>query len=240
MSTIINSMGNCLQDMSLSHGLMMSLFMAGVMSGFTHCMAMCGPFVMSQTSKIEKLSDAALIPYHLGRLTTYSVMAILLYSVLNIVFLFLPIRSLIIAPILLTAALIFLINAFPQLAKYFAWAASFKIALPYRFISGLFQKLSSNATTSKKFMMGILLGFMPCGMVTSALMASATAPDVMSAAFAIMAFGAGTLPALMVTGFAGKALSLKYPMIMPRVTKAMMVWSSAWLIIMAGIILIEI
>lgn len=238
MSAILHSMGNCLEGMSLTHGLAASLFVAGLMSGFTHCMAMCGPFVISQTTKMEKLSDAALIPYHLGRLTTYTVMAVLLYSVLNVVFLFLPIRSFIIAPILLTAALIFMINAFPALGKYFSWAADFKISLPYRFVSGIFAKLSQNPTTPKKFMMGMILGFMPCGMVTSALMASATAPDVTGAALAMAAFGAGTLPALMMTGFASKALHLKYPMVMPRVTRVMMVWSSAWLIIMAGIILI--
>ncbi len=242
MTAIMQSMGNCLEGLSqglnLSHGLAASLFIAGLVSGFTHCMAMCGPFVMSQTGKIEKFRDAALLPYHFGRLTTYIFMAVLLYSVLNLVFLFMPIRSYIIAPILLTASLIFLMNAFPQISKYFPWAASFKISLPYRFISGLFGKLSQNPTTIKKYMIGILLGFMPCGMVTSALMASATAPNVMSAAFAMMAFGAGTIPALMITGFAGKALQLKYPKMMPQLTKAMMVWSSAWLIIMAGIILI--
>lgn len=241
LTDIMQSMGNCLQGVSqglnLSYGLAASLFVAGLVSGFTHCMAMCGPFVISQTGKVEKLRDAALLPYHFGRLTTYTIMAALLYSVLNLVFLFMPIRSFIIAPILLTAALIFLINAFPQIAKYFSWATSFKISLPYRYVSGLFGQLSHNPTMIKKFMMGLILGFMPCGMVTSALMASATAPDVMGAAFAMMAFGAGTIPALMVTGFAGKALQLKYPMVMPRLTKAMMVWSSAWLIIMAGIIL---
>lgn len=234
----MQGMANCLEGVSLSHGLMASLFIAGLMSGFTHCIAMCGPFVISQTEKMEKLSDAALLPYHLGRLTTYTVMAVLLYSVLNLVFLFMPVRSFIIAPILLTAALIFLINAFPRLAKYFSWISSLKISLPYRYIGGFFRKLSQNPTISKKFMIGIILGFMPCGMVTSALMASATAPDVMGAALAMMSFGAGTIPALMLTAFTGQALQLKYPTVMPRVTKVMMVWSSAWLIIMAGIILI--
>lgn len=234
----MQSMGSCLEGMNLSHGLIASLFFAGLMSGLTHCVAMCGPFVISQTEKMEKLSDAALLPYHVGRLVTYTLMAVLLYTVLNLAFLFMPIRSFIIVPILLTAALIFLINAFPQMAKYFAWAIRFKISLPYRFVSGLFRKLSNNPTTPKKFMMGIILGFMPCGMVTAALMASATAPDVMGAALAMMAFGVGTLPALMVTGFAGRALQIKYPRAMPRVAKVMMVWSSAWIIIMTGIILI--
>ena len=242
LTSILQSMGNCLQEVSLgmdaSRGLALSLFFAGIVSGLTHCTAMCGPFVISQTEKMEKLTEAALLPYHLGRLTTYTMMAVLLYSVLNVMFLFLPLRSFIIAPILLTAAFIFLLNAFPQLLKYFSWVTAFKISLPYRFVSSGFRKLSHNPTIFKKFMIGLILGFMPCGMVTSALMASATAPDVTGAAFAMMAFGMGTIPALMATAFAGKALQLKYPAIMPYVTKGMMIWSCAWLVIMAGVILI--
>lgn len=231
-------MGNCLQGMSLSHGLVFSLFGAGLISGFTHCVAMCGPFVISQSRGLEKVSGAALWPYHLGRLTTYTLMALLLFSVLNIVFLFMPIRSFIVAPILLTAALVFLVNAFPDLRRYFSWVSFFQMSLPYRFVENIFGKLSQDPTVVKRFMMGIVLGFMPCGMVTSALMASATAPNAVDASFAMMAFGVGTVPALMLTALTGRALELRYPKMMPCVTKVMMVWSSAWLVIMAGLILI--
>jgi len=194
----------------------MSLFVAGLVSGFTHCMAMCGPFVISQTKGIEKMREAALLPYHFGRLSTYVFLSILIYSVLNLVFLYLPVRSYLIAPILMTAGFIFLINAFPNLSKFFKWAGVIKISLPYRLVSG----------------------FMPCGMVTSALMASATAPTVMKAAIAMAAFGAGTIPALMMTAFGGQALRLKYPSAMPYVTRGMMIWSSASLFIIAGMLLI--
>jgi sulfite exporter TauE/SafE len=216
----------------------MSLFVAGLVSGFTHCMAMCGPFVISQTKGIEKMREAALLPYHFGRLSTYVFLSILIYSVLNLVFLYLPVRSYLIAPILMTAGFIFLINAFPNLSKFFKWAGVIKISLPYRLVSDLFQKLSVEPTTLKKYLMGIILGFMPCGMVTSALMASATAPTVMKAAIAMAAFGAGTIPALMMTAFGGQALRLKYPSAMPYVTRGMMIWSSASLFIIAGMLLI--
>jgi len=241
LTAILHSVGHCLEGVGLStvsHGLVTSLFFAGMVSGFTHCMGMCGPFVISQTKTMEKMSDAILLPYHIGRLTTYTLMAVLLNTVLNVVFLFLPLRSVLIAPVLLTASLIFIVNAFPQIGQYFSWILNLRIAVPYRVIADAFQKLSHHPTGFKKFILGMILGFMPCGMVTSALMASATAPDVGTAAMAMAAFGVGTIPALMVTSFAGQALTVKYPHIMPYVTKGMMIWSSAWLIIIAGIILI--
>ncbi|MCG8510184.1 MAG: sulfite exporter TauE/SafE family protein, partial [Rhodospirillales bacterium] len=67
-----------------NHGnLLASLFVAGLIGGGGHCVAMCGPFVVAQSvSRLESLSvgqmrefhriaGAALAPYHLGRSTTY-------------------------------------------------------------------------------------------------------------------------------------------------------------------------
>src|SRR5262249_36973850 len=63
-----------------------SLFLAGLAGSITHCGGMCGPFVMAQVSQrlavtaLEdttawtRVSGAALAPYHLGRLTTYSLL----------------------------------------------------------------------------------------------------------------------------------------------------------------------
>jgi uncharacterized protein len=201
------------------------------------------PLVMSQTGRMEKLSDSLLLPYHIGRIITYTTLAILLSSILNLVFLYLPIRAYVVAPILMVAGLIFLMNAFPKLSlgfrNIFPWLSSIHLYLPVYFISQPFQKLQTMRTSAiRQFLMGLLLGFMPCGLATSALLASATAPNAVEAGMAMMAFGIGTIPALVATAFAGHSLKKKYPKIMPRITQAMMVWSGLWLFIMAGIILI--
>ena len=60
-----------------------ALFLAGLVGSLTHCAGMCGPFVLTQVgagletvpaakmTEWTRLRGALLIPYHLGRFTTY-------------------------------------------------------------------------------------------------------------------------------------------------------------------------
>ena len=59
-------------------------------------------------------------------------------------------------------------------------------------------------------MLGVALGFLPCGFLYAALAAaSASARPVLGAA-AMVAFGLGTAPALMVVGVAGHAAGRRW------------------------------
>jgi len=61
-----------------------ALFAAGLVGGVGHCAGMCGPFVLAQAEarlaavpaarlgEFHRVAGAALLPYHLGRLTTYA------------------------------------------------------------------------------------------------------------------------------------------------------------------------
>lgn len=216
----------------------MSLFLAGLVGGLTHCVAMCGPFVMSQSGDVKKLSHAVLLPYHLGRITTYVTLAVLLSSILNLAFLFLPIRSFVIAPILFTAGTVFFVSAFPVLGKLFPWTQHVRVFVPYAWVSKGFAKLSKGEGHIRKYFMGVLLGFMPCGLVVSAIMASATAPNIFEAGFAMAMFGFGTMPALIFLALGGQLLKVKFPLIMHRVTQVLMVLSGVWLFALAGMVLV--
>src|SRR3990167_133338 len=67
-------------------GLPGSLFLAGLAGSLVHCVGMCGPFVLGQVmadatagtagnyGEWRRLAGASLIPYHLGRLTTYTML----------------------------------------------------------------------------------------------------------------------------------------------------------------------
>jgi hypothetical protein len=211
------------------------LLLAGFVGSASHCAVMCGPFVMSQTGQIEKKREAFLLPYHLGRITTYVGLGIVLSSLLNVAFLFLPIRSFVIAPLLLTAAVVFLVNAFPAMRSLFPWGQPIKTFLPYSLIEKFYTKLSTGAGRSvfQKYLLGVLLGFMPCGLIVAALMAASTAPNALYAGAAMAAFGLGTMPGLMVVGFGGMALQYKFPAAMKHMARGFMIISAAWLVIIA-------
>lgn len=234
---ILNVISGCLHDINLSHGLIVSLFLAGLVGGATHCVGMCGPFIIVQAGKDRNLRRAILLPYHFGRITTYITMAVLLSTVLNTAFLFWPVRSFIIAPILALAGLIFLVNAFPALRSIFPWTGSIRPVIPEQWFSKPLGQLVGKPGIMKQYLMGILLGFMPCGLILSAFMAAATAPSPLISGVAMAAFGVGTMPALIGTAFAAQNLQGKFPRTAELVSKVMMTISALWLFTMAGLIL---
>lgn len=229
--------GQCIHNITVLHGLAISLFLAGLVGGFTHCMGMCSPFVLAQTGGeygVKRLGSSLLLPYHLGRMTTYVVLAVLVSSVINLAFVFSGLKALIAAPMLVLAGIIFLVSAFPKLSIVFPWITRIQLAAPYKLISKFTSNLMVSPTLIKRYILGILLGFMPCGLVVSALLASATAPSVLEAGLAMSAFTIGTMPALILVGFGGHALKHKYPKASQRLSQGAMAISSLWLFILAG------
>ena len=233
----IKVIGVCSPFLTTVGGLSASLFMAGLVGGLTHCTGMCGPFVLAQTGALGKLSSAMLLPYHAGRMTTYVTLAVLTNTVLNLAFAASPLKALIAAPMLMLAGVVFLVSAFPKLLIIFPWAGNLRIHLPYSWISQGSKNLLINPGIMKRYALGVLLGFMPCGLVLSALLAAATANHVWQAGFAMAAFTAGTIPALVTVAAGGNTLKILFPNISKYAFRWVMALNGIWLI-MAGFLLI--
>src|ERR1700761_1222625 len=74
----------CTSDSALRGGLLVGLFTAGAAGSVIHCGPMCGVFVLGQVSERvaqlpagglcewQRVRSGLLLPYHLGRLTTYA------------------------------------------------------------------------------------------------------------------------------------------------------------------------
>ena len=60
---------------------------------------------------------------------------------------------------------------------------------------------------AQAFALGIVWGWLPCGLVYSALVLAVAAADPLDGALYMLAFGAGTLPMLLLMGVAGRWLS---------------------------------
>lgn len=227
-------LAQCLEIFTTSYGLPLSLFLGGLVGGFTHCTWMCAPFVIAQGNQ-KSLRAKFLIPYHLGRMTTYVLLAVLVSGIINLAFVFSDLKLLISAPLLGIAGFVFIVSAFPKLLETFPWVLKIRLGIPYAYIKGAVSKISDIKGPLGRYGLGVLLGFMPCGLVVSALMASASAPTVLQSALSMSAFTLGTVPSLVLVSFGGSAFRYKYPATSKYLFKGGMVISGLWLFTLAGI-----
>ena len=86
---------------------------------------------------------------------------------------------------------------------------------PERWGAAVWRRLSPHlgrwlpqAPLPRALVVGFLWGWLPCGLVYSALLAAATAGTALSGGITMLAFGAGTLPAMAGVGYLGSHLRL--------------------------------
>lgn len=185
-----------------------SLFLAGLVGGTLHCAGMCGPFVLSQVmadaerttvaryGEWRRLAGAALLPYHLGRLTTYTVLgAIAGYA--TALFAATSMFAWLSGGLLVLAASLMVLQA---LGLTLGGAT-----LP-RFLATLAGSLSNGRHAATRYALGVVLGFLPCGLLYGALAAAAGTASAVEGAAAMAAFALGTAPALLAVGWGGLIL----------------------------------
>jgi len=196
-----------------------SLITLGFFGGFTHCAGMCGPFVLTQVSNnlqktsltnfsnFQKLKNLALLPYQAGRITTYSVIgffsSLLAKNISDI-----PHFKFFSAALLFAAALFFL-NIFldKKITLRFKGKTLKKAALfplkKFNFLGTFINSLFLDPRGFKGYVLGLILGFIPCGLLYGAFLISAAIPNPFLAAFGMLLFGISTFPALFLTASGG-------------------------------------
>lgn len=240
-------MSLCLHNISSEVGLYSGLFLAGLAGGFTHCTVMCGPFALAQArtdisprlAPWERLKRSLLLPYHIGRMTTYVMLAIVFSAVFNTALFFSPLKNVIAALLLLTAALIFIANAVPLIGRIFPYLARITLPVPRERILSKSQGLIRNRTPLKRFLLGVILGFMPCGLVVAALMTAVALPNPAMTAFGMALFALGTVPALIISVMTGQYAFARYPKVVPVFRVALLSISTATLFLSAGRIILS-
>lgn len=190
--------------------ILISLFSLGFFGGFSHCIGMCGPFVLMQVNQrlesinitklteFKKLTGVALLPYHLGRITTYSIIgfccSFLAYNLKEISgFRFLS------ATLLIIAGIIFMLTAVV------------KIKLPFKinfiknrtsvYLGKITNSLFKNPHGLSGYFLGIILGFLPCGFLYGALSLATSLDNHLVAALGMIIFGIATVPSLFLTAY---------------------------------------
>jgi len=221
-----------------------ALFLTGLAGSVAHCMGMCGPFVLSQvTSRLQgepastmtemhRLTGAALAPYHLGRITTYSglggIAAVLSGGIITVSGL-----KYLGAALLVFAALFFLGYALRGLKVTLPGLTGSRPAIFAGAIGRLTRPLLDRPTGWRGYGLGLALGFLPCGLLYGALAAAASTGDALAGIFAMAAFALGTVPALLAVGVVGHLAAARWSAIMSGVAPVILVANGGFLLFMA-------
>ena len=212
----------CTSNVALRGGLLLGLLIAGAAGSVVHCGPMCGAFVLGRVSERmarlppdrlcewQRTRNGLLLSYHLRRLTTYAGLGSAS------------------AVLLTVAALTFLSHALGRL-------------MPMRDPTRLYAGKAIAAVTRRigrgsfggEYLFGLTLGFLPCGFLYAALAAAAASGNPAMGAAAMLMFGLGTAPVLMIIGIAGQAAGRRWNRAVTAGAPVLMVLNAALLLLLA-------
>jgi len=235
--------------------LMVAMFLTGLAGGFGHCTAMCGPFVMAQVAGgiagrrpgpgglaaagaaggmtvLARAGAGILLPYHLGRLTTYAALGAVVGGVSGMVVLMTDVKPLL-GAVLLLAALLFLVQALAGAARWVPALAVVKGVADAGWAGRLGQALArplrplfARPGGVNGYLLGVALGFLPCGFLYAAL-ASAAGTGAALGGFAVMgAFALGTMPSLVTVGVLGSVAGSRWAGVMRAAAPLLMLFNA--------------
>lgn len=186
---------------------LLAALLAGL-AGSGHCVAMCGGMASLLAAKNYQgrpLRQA--LAYNLGRVTSYT-MAGLIVGVLGQLLVLGSGLSLLAGKLRLITGLLIAIAGLTLIFGN-------RLFRPFEDLGGAFWKrlapfavkrLSGEPDALGIFGLGLLWGWLPCGMTYAMLATAAATADPLHSAGLMAAFGLGTLPAMVGTGLAGMKL----------------------------------
>lgn len=188
-------------------GVFMVLLLTGLAGSLGHCLGMCGPLVILAGARYPRqgISAAPLhLLYHTGRILVYTGMGIaagLLGGVIGRFALTARIPGLLSIVVGLLVVLMGL--------SYLGWLPFWKRSAH---VGGWWQQATQRMmkTPGSKgvFMLGMLNGLLPCGLVYESLLIAASSGSPWVAGLGMFLFGAATIPALVVFGVGAQMLSI--------------------------------
>ncbi len=185
-------LAHCAALFSFESHWMLVFFIAGLTGGFTHCLPMCGPYVACERMCSARGCGNGLavlgLPHHLGRLTTYGMLGF---------------------AVALLARQLAATGWWHMLAMGMIGGAGllFLYSCARPACSHGENRFVRPGTT---YVRGVLLGFLPCGLLYAALMMAATLPHPLHGLLAMSLFALGTMPALLIAQGGAALLSRRW------------------------------
>ncbi len=180
-------------------------FMIGLL-GSTHCIGMCGGIVGALTMGLPestRRSPLKLLPYLLtynsGRMLSYTLAGLLVGLLTNTVSSFFQVGSFpiggIVGGLFMVALGIYIGGWLQTMAPLERLGGHL-----WKRIEPFGRRFMPVRSPSQALALGVLWGWLPCGLVYSTLALAATAGNAVDSAVLMLAFGVGTLPMLLAMG----------------------------------------
>jgi sulfite exporter TauE/SafE len=188
------------------------MFGSGFLGGFGHCIGMCGPLVASYAlypqNSDNKRRTAILshILYNTGRVTTYSFIGAFMGFTGSFVNASAGITGVqnfaaIFAGIIMVIMGLGVLGVFKGMKFIERHNGAVMKAI---------KAVLESESAWRYYPFGILMGFLPCGLSYSAFIAAAGTSDLLKGMAISVCFGLGTIPALLLFGFAVKRVGVKF------------------------------
>lgn len=200
----------------LEFGLM---FMLGLVSSL-HCVQMCGPIVLSYSVAVSELTKSASagssvtallrnhVAYNAGRILTYAALGALAGVAGGTLGLLGRLAGFthtiaVVSGVLMVVAGITMLGVIPTRVL-----GSNLLRIPSAFLRRVGRLLSATGA-GNRFLLGLALGFLPCGLIYAALLKAMATGSALAGACSMLAFGLGTAGALLALGVFSSAIRMR-------------------------------
>lgn len=175
---------------------MVTALVMGISSS-VHCLGMCGGLALAISSPQKQWLP---LVYHAGRLAIYSLLgavgALLLWGVSQ----WFAVGLRFFSGVLLIAAGLYIGRWWFGLVYI-----EKKLAFTWQIANKYTQAILPPKKISDAFLLGLLWGMMPCGLIYSSVLWASAYGGALDGALLMLLFGIGTLPALLGLSFAGQS-----------------------------------
>ncbi|MAS23878.1 MAG: cytochrome biogenesis protein [Oceanospirillaceae bacterium] len=183
---------------------LLTAFLLGVF-GSSHCVVMCGGISAAIGARAGEHRIRASLLFNSGRIFSYAIAGL----IVSFAGLWLAQQNHILMLVLRSVAAIMLILMGLYVARWSMLLTRFEQVgnLLWKRLQPLTVRFMQSEKSSDQLLLGMLWGWLPCGLVYSTLSWVAANGDPLMGPLSMLAFGAGTLPALFATTLAGSMIS---------------------------------
>ncbi len=211
-----------------------SAFMIGLL-GSSHCLAMCGGISASLSmaipvgSRFRVRQTLILLGYNTGRISSYALIAALVATVSTTA----ADQWASMGVLLRSLAGLLIIAMGLSMGQWWQGIRHIeRVGAPvWKRLAPLTRRFMPVKNPGQALILGMLWGWLPCGLIYSTLGWAALQPTVGSAALTMVFFGLGTLPSMLATGYAaGWIRKLQGKLMFRKVAGSLLILFGVWTI----------